>query len=110
MLARRASELSRGPQESACSCPCSPPVRWDVVGTFEVEGGTMSVGILCAREGSIGWGGLPGSRGGGRHWLRFIVGMVILGLLAVASVVLTPTALTPTAAGVAASGTPSRNR
>ena len=65
----------------------------------------MSVGILCAREGSIGWGGLPGSRGGGRHWLRFIVGMVILGLLAVASVVLTPTALTPTAAGVAASGT-----
>ncbi|GAA1276410.1 DUF7948 domain-containing protein [Arthrobacter pascens] len=61
----------------------------------------MSVGIACAREGSIGWDGVPGSRGGGRHWPGFIVGLVVLALLAVASVVVTPTALTPTAAGVA---------
>ena len=61
----------------------------------------MSVGIACAREGSIGWDGVPGSRGGGRHWPGFIVGLVVLALLAVASVVLTPTAWTPTAAGVA---------
>ncbi len=61
----------------------------------------MSVGIAYAREGSIGWGRVPGSRGGGRHWPGFIVGLVVLALLAVASVVLTPTAWTPTAAGVA---------
>ncbi|MDR6556810.1 hypothetical protein J2809_001152 [Arthrobacter pascens] len=59
----------------------------------------MSVGIACAREGSIGWDRVPGSRGGGRHWLGFIVCLVVLALLAVASVV-----VTPTAAGVAAIG------
>ena len=52
----------------------------------------MSVGIAYAREGSIGWGGVPRLPGRGQTLVGFIVGLIVLALLAVASVVLTPTA------------------
>ena len=52
----------------------------------------MSVGTASAPVGSIDWGGSPGIRGVGPHWLGFMAGLIVLALLAVASVVLTPTA------------------
>lgn len=44
----------------------------------------MSIGTAYTREGSIDWGGVPGSRGTGKQWLGFTASLIPV-------VVLTPT-------------------